>query len=651
MAERPRMASIATFMGKSDRRRGARVDLAADCRDAIPAILTEFYAGLAETEEFAARISAPGEVDRLKRAQAEHWSALFAPTLSPEVEARSARIGEVHVKIGLPSGWYMAGYAFLLKKLLPHLAKRHRFSPAAHAAAVDLLIERVFTDMILSNTAYENRIESDRFATAAAESDLGNLRNAAGMVADANITSIQLAHLTRNTRMVNQSSQAISAAAAELVASVEEISRSSDSASRDAAETDATVAFGRSAVEDVSSSIANISQAVAETASNVDDLARASDQIGQILTVIEGIAGQTNLLALNATIEAARAGEAGRGFAVVATEVKTLAAQTAKSTEDINRRITALRAGMTGILETMGRSTAAVDEGRAAIGRAAETMETIAGQVGNVSHKMIEISSILGQQKGASGEIAESVIKVADVAEVNEAMLLTMADKIQDNNDRFSDLAKTWFKADSDRSLCEMAKIDHVFFKKRVLDAVIGRSQWLPSEVPDHHGCRLGKWYDSLNRPEYRALPAYARLVEPHQRVHAFGRRALEATAAGHPDQAHAAIDELNTASLEVLDLLEELSQGIAGIERGAERRTEMRRAVSIPAELTIGSETRKVTVTDLSDGGARVDGLRPEDAGRRLTLRMADGRCCAGHTTWIGGNRGGVRFLAEAAE
>lgn len=229
---------VVRFMGAASPKSSAKVDLWGDCEKAIPEALAEFYAGLAKVPDFGERLAKPTEVDRLKRAQSDHWRALFAPTLPADVEARSTRIGEVHVKIGLPSGWYMAGYAFLLKKLLPHLAKRHRFSPGAQAAAVELLIDRVFTDMILSNTAYENLVEAGRSQAAASDADLGNLRNAATMVADANVTSIQLAHLTRNTRMVNGSSQSISAAAAELVASVEEIARSSESASRDAAETE-----------------------------------------------------------------------------------------------------------------------------------------------------------------------------------------------------------------------------------------------------------------------------------------------------------------------------------------------------------------------------------------------------------------------------
>ena len=651
MATELKMDEISSFMRKSGTTSDTTVDLWSECESVIPEVLSEFYAGLSAVPDFHAHLTAPGQIERLKKAQADHWRALFAPTPAADAASRSTRIGEVHVKIGLPSGWYMAGYAFLLKKVLPYIVGRHRFSARTRAALIDRLIERVFTDMILSNTAYENRVESDRGASAAAAADLGNLRNAAGMVSDANITAIQLAHLTRNTRMVNSSSQSISAAAAELVASVEEIARSSESASRDAAETDGTVSFGRNSVEEVETAIANIAEAVAETAANVDELATASDQIGQILSVIEGIAGQTNLLALNATIEAARAGEAGRGFAVVATEVKNLAAQTARSTEDINQRIAALRAGMAGILTTMQRSTTAVGEGRTAITRAAETMETISGQVGNVAHKMAEISAILSQQKAASSEIAESVTRVAGMAETNETVLHSMSDKIQANNDRFGALAKNWFHADSDRSLCEMAKIDHVFFKKRVVDTLIGRDGWKAEEVPDHHGCRLGKWYDALQRPEYKALPAYARLVDPHQRVHAAGRAALAAHVAGRTDEAYAAMDRLNEASIEVLELLEDLSKGIGDIERTTERRGDTREAAAIAAEMTIGGETRQVKVTDLSAGGARIEGLRPHEVGQNLRLRLADGRHCAACATWVNGAEGGVRFLAEAAE
>jgi methyl-accepting chemotaxis protein len=93
-----------------------------------------------------------------------------------------------------------------------------------------------------------------------------------------------------------------------------------------------------------------------ETSTAVGELDRASTEIGEIVRVITTIAEQTNLLALNATIEAAHAGDAGKGFAVVASEVKGLAQETARATEDITAKISAIQAGTTRAAEAIAAS-------------------------------------------------------------------------------------------------------------------------------------------------------------------------------------------------------------------------------------------------------------------------------------------------------
>jgi methyl-accepting chemotaxis protein len=134
---------------------------------------------------------------------------------------------------------------------------------------------------------------------------------------------------------------------------------------------------------------------VQQTNARVGELAQAAARIGDVVELINQIAGQTNLLALNATIEAARAGEAGRGFAVVASEVKALAAQTAKATSEIVLQVTGIQSATQGQV--------------AAINDISQTIEQI-------SEATKSISSAVQQQGAATTEISRGVQKVAEAA-------------------------------------------------------------------------------------------------------------------------------------------------------------------------------------------------------------------------------------------
>ena len=165
------------------------------------------------------------------------------------------------------------------------------------------------------------------------------------------------------------------------------------------------------------------------------------------------------------------------------------------------------------IVSTMAQSTAAVDEGRDAIDQAAGAMHSVADRVTNVAVKMRDISGILQQQKEASSEIAQSVSHVASIAGENRLVLDEMNNKLKATNGRFVDFAKELFDANSHGSVCQIAKIDHIMFVQRIIETVIGAGNWKALEVPDHHNCRLGKWYDALPGGEAQRLPSYGELA------------------------------------------------------------------------------------------------------------------------------------------
>ena len=239
------MSALTQFIARSNVPRKGDVDIWEVCKDFIPRALEQFHAA---AQTMRPQAFADTDAGRLLGAQTQHCGMLFAKAFAADFEQRCRKVGTAHVRAGVSPEWYIAGYGFLIKSLLPRLARAHRFAPSAHAAAVDALIERTFVDMILSISAYDTDIEASRAKAAVDAISLGALQGAAGMIADANETAAELARLNANTLDVQKDSQTMSAAAQELLASVEEISRSSDGALTEADQTDATVAFGRSAM-------------------------------------------------------------------------------------------------------------------------------------------------------------------------------------------------------------------------------------------------------------------------------------------------------------------------------------------------------------------------------------------------------------------
>lgn len=152
-----------------------------------------------------------------------------------------------------------------------------------------------------------------------------------------------------------------------------------------------------------------VSQAMTTT-SAIDDMAKVAGEIGSVTSLISAIAAQTNLLALNATIEAARAGDAGRGFAVVAQEVKALAAQTAKATQDIATRIEAMQ-------QATGKSVSAIEQISSVISELDHFSARIADSVEEQVASAREIAGNVSSVAEGVGAVAQSVVQIETIAE------------------------------------------------------------------------------------------------------------------------------------------------------------------------------------------------------------------------------------------
>ncbi|MBV8229131.1 MAG: GAF domain-containing protein, partial [Planctomycetaceae bacterium] len=237
--------------------------------------------------------------------------------------------------------------------------------------------------------------------------------------------------LRGNMEVIGSTAQALSGASVELSSISQQMSSNAESTSAQAGvvsaaseEVSRNIQTMVTSVEEMGASIQEIAKNASEAASvaatavqiadktnaTVAKLGESSAEIGKVIKVITAIARQTNLLALNATIEAARAGDAGRGFAVVANEVKELAKETARATEEIGRKIEAIQSDTTGAVGAIRQIGAIINQINDFQGTIASAVEEQTVTTNEMSRNLVEVA------KG-SAEIAENIATLAKAAE------------------------------------------------------------------------------------------------------------------------------------------------------------------------------------------------------------------------------------------
>lgn len=277
---------------------------------------------------------------------------------------------------------------------------------------------------------------------------LGKVSNYSDQVAAA---STELSQINQQTSagMQQQNAEISSAAVAmnQMTSTLEEVSRNTQQAAEAAAQAEQESKNGRQIVSTTIRELANLSKEVSSAATIIRLLKKDSDQIGNILQVIEGIAEQTNLLALNAAIEAARAGESGRGFAVVADEVRTLASRTKDSTTEIKQMIDKLQHGTDNAVkatdnsEQAAKSTteraAAADQALAAIYEAVELISSTAHQIATATEQQTVVSRDINQNLHRISDVAyQTNDNVSQSAQASDS-LSTLAEQLQELVRRF----------------------------------------------------------------------------------------------------------------------------------------------------------------------------------------------------------------------
>lgn len=353
-------------------------------------IFEEFYDTLARWPSVWSLISS--RVQGLKRAQKDHWRALFHEVGSPAYAERILRIGQAHERVGLEPRWYLGGYALLITRIHAVAVEVLHRRPDELSATIQAIDRAVMIDAEMAVSVY---LEAARTSHRHVLDDIGDefSQSVRGVVDDvaaqAETVDVMAQDLAGRSEEMRARSANASGAAMDSSEGVRSVAAAAGEMSRSISEIRAQI--------DRAADLAQ--KAVSRTDQSnqqVRGLADAAKRIGDVVELIQKIARQTNLLALNASIEAARAGEAGRGFAVVANEVKALARQTAIATDDISEQVDGIREAVEAVVGSL---------------------TGIGDVIGDINKTSSSIALTVGQQDAATGDIARTVGQVANSAQ------------------------------------------------------------------------------------------------------------------------------------------------------------------------------------------------------------------------------------------
>ena len=374
-----------------------------------------------------------------------------------------------------------------------------------------------------------------------------------------NETAISSAKLLYNLSKVDNKAHSIAQAAEEMQSSVETIRNYSDDIKKENIKSVSDIHEVNESSQESLTSFDHINLSISEGTSEILELRNFGSAVIKISDEIRGIAFQTKILAMNAAVEAARAGSAGAGFGVVATEMRSLSDRSSAATKKIAELAREFEDQMIEVSEGLVDTQDNIKHGHDSTTLVAEQMVNMNEQILSISKNIDSITTSIEQQTMASGDVTVGINDIATSTSESVANTDSVVDSMVDLqsivNDQISALADMELPA----KVVKLAQSDHVIWKKRLVAMISGKEGLNADELADHHSCRLGKWYDQVIDPSMKNSPAFKALIEPHERVHRHGIRAVEQYNDGDLAAALREIELVEQASEEVLALLKEL--------------------------------------------------------------------------------------------
>lgn len=287
-----------------------------------------------------------------------------------------------------------------------------------------------------------------------------------------------------------------------------------------------------------------------------------TSKINQIIDIVKGIADQTNLLALNAAIEAARAGEHGRGFAVVADEVRKLAEHTKVSVEQVQSNIYELQRAIDLSVNRVDSISSKLDEGKILVNETLSIINDISLSVEEIDSTVTQVAANSEEQAAATETSSETIVNISGEADF-------LGENCQNTGLAIFELSK---KLDairlelvknkdflSEKDMIDVYKTDHLLWRWRVYNMLLGYEKIDTKVVGDYKNCRLGQWYYNAGCTQLSDLKAFKDMEKYHIDLHNYAKEAVEAYNINDIESAEEKLHKMDECSKIVFGYLDEI--------------------------------------------------------------------------------------------
>lgn len=512
-------------------------------------IVDNFYENLLKDTHLQKIINDHSNVNNLKITMRAYLENFFTSDVNEEYIQSLVKIGEVHSKVNLSANYFIMGHNLLIQSINVILMEKLSKRPNQMINLV-LAVQKLatFDQQLIVDVYYEMTFK-------------GFLHEISTMLNS--VTELDVTHdLIESMEKQIMEAHSITAATEEMSSSIQDVSNHAVRVAEGTREAVDSAENSQKVIDGALDDIETVGEVYDIVMEDVNQLGKEIENTHEVIDMIKEIAEQTNLLALNASIEAARAGEAGQGFAVVATEVRKLSEHTKEQIQKITVNMNNLQnvsRQVTGRIRDTGESVAKSVSGSQ---QAGEELNQIIKTMQAINEETTQIAAMSEEQSSTVVEISERNANMLDLSEDVQGLSRQTAQIIYELSKNMDDYRRSFLNAQliyASKDIIKVAITDHLLWKWRIYNMMLGFEQISIHEVTSHTECALGKWYTSGATDRIRNLPAFKQIEKPHKAVHDCAKYAVEQHQLGNEPEVRKALERLEEASHEVVDLLEQL--------------------------------------------------------------------------------------------